>query len=300
MKGATMKKTLAALTITVCTFPAFGSPENGAVLDVESSPLELYENGCPPGSYEWAVSPDNQYLSLRYYEFNVPTGRPDASGMRRAEKRCELVSRLRIPAGYIVGIESASVRANVYASDRFSSSHMDVSYGPTTDRWPVNVLSQSYTGPIGRDVTASGRLPGDRMLFTRCSPFDTEQSIVLASVLSTRADRFGDSTIEGHRDFGAIVQEYRFVWMRCGIDPGPGPGPGPGPAPDSWYGSCRIVLETIWGDDIRDFFGTATARTENEAIRAARQVGLNACERARPNDNFHRCITDSTDCFATK
>ncbi len=297
MKGATMKNTLAALSVAVLAFPANANTlETGTILSVESSPNELYENGCPNGSYDWTVSSDNQYLNLRFYKFDVLTGRPDASGTRLSEKRCDLISRLRIPAGYMVGIDSASIQANVYASDRSSTGYMGISYGPANDRWPVTILNQSYTGPLGRDVTASGRLPFDRILFSRCSSMDTEQSFVLNSVLSTRANSFGDSTIESQRDFGAIMQEYRFVWLQCGNGPGPGPGPGPG----NWQGSCRVVLETIWGQDVRDFIGAGSGRTESEAIRVARQAGLNACERARPDDNFHRCITDSNNCFATR
>ncbi len=290
-----MKNTLAALSVAVLTFQANANTlETGTILGVESSPETLsHENGCPNGSYDWAVSPDNQFLSLRFYNFDVLTGIPDASGTRLAEKRCQLISRLRIPAGYMVGIESASVRANVYASDHSSTGYMGISYGPAND-WPVTILNQSYAGPIDREVTVNGRLPFDRIIFTRCSSMDTEQSFVLNSVLSTRADSFGDSTIESQRDYGAIMQEFRFVWLRCGSDPGPGPGPG------NWHGSCRVVLETIWGQDIREFFGAATAHTENDAIRAARQAGLNACERARSGDDVHRCITDTNNCFATR
>jgi hypothetical protein len=291
-----MKFTLAALSLAAMSMQAKANTiETGAIIDLKSSPKELYENGCPNGSYDWSVSSDNQYLNIRFYNFDVLTGRPNASGNRIAEKRCDLVSRLRIPAGYMVGIESAALKANVYATDRSSRGYMDISYGPLNDRWPVTILSQSCTGPIGRNVTAGARLPYDRILFTRCSYRDTEQSLVLSSVLSTSANSFGESTIESHNEFGAILQEYRFVWVPCSADPGPGPGP----SPRTWYGSCRVVLETIWGDDIRDFIGEAHGRTESDAIRASRQVGLSACELARPNDNFHRCITDNNNCYAT-
>lgn len=64
--------------------------------------------------------------------------------------------------------------------------------------------------------------------------------------------------------------------------PGPGPGPGPfppGPGPRPQFeATCRVVLETVWGTDIQDFYGFARAGSEAAAINLARQDGQQQCQ----------------------
>jgi hypothetical protein len=67
-----------------------------------------------------------------------------------------------------------------------------------------------------------------------------------------------------------------------GPGPGPGPfppGPGPGPRPQ-FEATCRVVLETLWGNDIQDFYGFARGASEAVAVNLARQDGQQLCQYA--------------------
>lgn len=72
-----------------------------------------------------------------------------------------------------------------------------------------------------------------------------------------------------------------------------GPGPGPGPRPGHYEATCRVVLETIFGNDIRDFYGFASAQSEAISINAARQDGQAQCNAAR--SGLMKCSVASCD-----
>ena len=72
-----------------------------------------------------------------------------------------------------------------------------------------------------------------------------------------------------------------------------GPGPGPGPGRQGFEATCRVVLETIWGQDIQDFYGYATATSEAVATNLARQDGQRQCQYSL--SGFNRCTVASCD-----
>lgn len=289
LKGALMKSILSALAVISFSFSA--QAETPAFFELESAATKDHTNGCPEGSYDWAASNDNQYLSMRFYQFDIAAGISTPGGDQHAEKRCDLVGRIRIPAGWMVGIDSVSVSANARATDQNSRGYIENSYSTETSRRPALMIAQSFSGPFNDDFNLPGRLPRDQILYTACSTFDTEQRLYLNSILSGQTSGFGETAISNNRNARAIVHQYRFTWTRCDGDV---------PLPQEWAGSCRVVLETVWGQDYREFFGTARARSEREAIDAANQDGHFACEDFRANDNLYRCVTDTNHCFANR
>ena len=55
------------------------------------------------------------------------------------------------------------------------------------------------------------------------------------------------------KDVREVHLRLRAVVLGGGIGPGPGPGPGSGFG--HWKGTCEVVLETVWGTNIKSFFG---------------------------------------------
>jgi hypothetical protein len=266
------------------------APAVPELLSIEPVPGEDTQSGCPAGSFDYAVSQDNQLLYMRFYNYEVEAGIQTPGGGQSAEKRCELLGNFRLPAGYAVGIEQITVRAHAEATGPQSRGFIENSYMPQAARRPVNAISHIYAGPYSSDFSLPGRIARDRILFTPCSPFNSEQQIYLNSRMATETIGFDTSALTNHRDHRAVVHEYRFVWARCN-DPQPGPG---------WIGNCRVVLETLWGQDLQDYIGSAAGATQQEAVQAAEQAGHYACERSRSGNNTQRCVTDTNRCFATR
>lgn len=284
------------LALAVLTATSFSSGlsaetlETPELLHIEPVPGEDAQSGCPAGSFDYVASQDNQLLYMRFFDYNVEAGLQTPGGSQQAQKRCELLGSFRVPAGYSVGIESITVKAHAEASSPESRGYLENSYRPQAARWPVTAISRTYAGPFNADFSLPGRIARDRIAYTPCSPFDTEQRIYLNSRMTTEATGFDTSAISNHRDYGAVIHEYRFVWNRCN---------GPQPGRD-WLGTCRVVLETVWGQDLQDFTGSALGTTQQEAVRAARDAGLYSCERARAGNNMQRCVADTNRCFATR
>jgi hypothetical protein len=67
----------------------------------------------------------------------------------------------------------------------------------------------------------------------------------------------------------------------------------------NWVADCRVVLETIWGADLQDFYGRARGPTQQAAVRAAREEGLNQCNYQREG-LLTRCVVDQNNCSAER
>jgi len=68
----------------------------------------------------------------------------------------------------------------------------------------------------------------------------------------------------------------------------------------NWRGTCRVVLETLWGSDLSSYWGRGTSLNQNTAVQLARQDGLRQCEYNRANDNRLKCTVDTYNCSATR
>lgn len=66
-----------------------------------------------------------------------------------------------------------------------------------------------------------------------------------------------------------------------------------------WYGTCRVILETVWGDDLQNFWGRSVSSTQQRAVQLAQQEGVRQCEYQRYGDVLKRCTIDYNQCWAT-
>ena len=68
--------------------------------------------------------------------------------------------------------------------------------------------------------------------------------------------------------------------------------------PALWYGSCRVVREFIWGDNVQEYVGTASGNTQAIARNNARQNALSACQADLAN--LQECNVIENDCYASQ
>ena len=50
------------------------------------------------------------------------------------------------------------------------------------------------------------------------------------------------------------------------------------PPVGAWFGTCEVVLETLWGTNIKSFYGQSTAPTQAMATQQAKMSGLQQCQ----------------------
>lgn len=69
-----------------------------------------------------------------------------------------------------------------------------------------------------------------------------------------------------------------------------------GCVPQQWVGTCEVVLETLWGDNVDKFYGVGEGRTQQEALVAAQRDGQNQCQAHR--SNLTKCTLNNANCSA--
>ena len=256
-----------------------------------STPFSLdHGEGCPEGSYRWEASSDNQRLKVIFTAFDVAAGQQFPES---AMKTCNLLANFDIPAGFQVGLSSLTIRGSLEATDSYSRGRVEANYRWERDHYETLLMNRPFSGPYNNDFTVTDSLSYDRISYSPCSYFDQRNRMELASVHSAQGDRLSLSRLSESRFERAIVYEYGITFRQCN-----GSNPPPPPPSNYWVGSCRSVLETVWGADIRTFNGRGTGYSRSEAIRAARIDGLDQCEIARNNDNLTRCVSDDSSCTA--
>src|SRR5690606_23721988 len=65
-----------------------------------------------------------------------------------------------------------------------------------------------------------------------------------------------------------------------------------------WVGTCKVVREYVWGDDIRDYFGSAIADNEVHARDMAREDAYYRCEVEL--GNLQKCTVVESACYAVQ
>jgi len=242
-------------------------------------------NGCPPNSYDYSMSNDGRYLTIRYYDFAVA-----AADGNFDVKNCQLSFEAQPPRGYKVGVDATAVSGYLLLSDFDAHATVTTRYITDMGRYPVDIMQMTYSGPADRQVTASGFVSRNNIQYTNCDDrqlktvdFETELAI------DTRG--FGRGDFGGARATDPIVQEFRIVTERCDSTP---------PPSGDWRGECRVVHEWVWGDDIQDYWGYGRAASRSAATQRAREDGNMQCENARNGNNLSRCVVVESSCDAVR
>lgn len=279
-------KILTLATAGLISVPALADREM-TLEAVESLGRAAAANGCPNGTYEYTISDDSQFIEVRFHAMDADS----LNGRGYDEKTCQLTLNANVPLGYTFAIDATEIRGHASVTDGNGGGRLDSSYySDPLARYPVTLMGLPFRGPYETDFATSNQVPRQDLQWTTCDG-STRKRVDLFTKISVDSDGFGRSAVEGHRLDRAIVQTFRVLWARCG-----GGGGGGG----SWHGECRVVHETVWGQDINDFWGQGQGRTEQEAVTRARQDGQNQCERARSGDAWSRCTVDQNRCTATR
>lgn len=244
-------------------------------------------SGCRYGDMEWSVSHDNRYLTFSYFDLGLEASRGHVEW-----RDCSVDVSVSLPEGYRVGVYSVGMQGFATISDFQSSGTIDITTGIDRHR-PVTLTQRRQEGYYNEAINFSDTMAWRDIQWSPCGRYDSRHTLQFQTYLQVSASNTGRAEMSGTLNTGTMDQTYTLLWERCDDTPPP-------PPPSRfWYGSCRVELESLWGDQISVHLGQSRANSYSQAVRAARLDGLDRCERARGGSQIMHCVVDEDRCYAT-
>jgi Domain of unknown function (DUF4360) len=204
--GATLFASLAMTGAAAHAAPAF-TPSDDMVIDVAAA----NGSGCPLGTADVTVSPDNKAFTVTYSQFTAQTG-PDAKATD-FRKNCQLALNVHVPQGFTFAIAGADYRGFAHLERGASGSERANYYfqGETQS----TRIQHNFTGPADADWQRTDTVGVSSLSFLPCGEqrylnVNTELRVNHGwSSRSTTSFLTMDSTD------GRIDTVYHVAWKKC-------------------------------------------------------------------------------------
>jgi hypothetical protein len=200
---------LAALAVTGAPASAAPDPAPGSnmVIDVAAA----NGTGCPRGSADVTMSPDNKAFTVTYSQFTAQTG-PGAKPTD-FRKNCQLALNMHVPQGYTFAIAGADYRGYAHLA-RGASGSESANYYFQGERQSTRI-QHNFTGPADNDWQRTDTVGIASLSFLPCGEqrylnVNTELRVNRGQS-SSKATSFltMDSTD------GRIDTVYHVAWKKC-------------------------------------------------------------------------------------
>jgi len=203
--GASLFASLAAST-PVSAAPA-GTPEDDMVIEVAAA----NGSGCPWGSADVTVSPDNKAFTVTYSQFTAQTG----VGAKPTDfrKNCQLALNVHVPQGYTYAIAGADYRGYAHL-ERGASGMQSANYYFQGEAQSTRIR-HNFTSPVDSDWQRTDSVGIASLSFLRCGEqrylnVNTELRVSRGwSSPKTTSFLTMDSTD------GRIDTVYHVAWKKC-------------------------------------------------------------------------------------
>jgi hypothetical protein len=204
--GAALLASLAATGAPAHAAP-FSGPSDDMVIDVAAA----NGSGCPWGSADVTVSPDNKAFTVTYSQFTAQTG-PDAkpTDFRR---NCQLALNVHVPQGYTFAIAGADYRG--YARlERGASGSESANYyfqgEPQSTR-----IRHDFTGPADSDWQRTDTVGIQSLSFLRCGEDRYLNVNTELRVNRGWSNPKSTSFLTMDSTDGSIDTVYHVAWKKC-------------------------------------------------------------------------------------
>jgi hypothetical protein len=204
--GATLLASLAATGAPAHAAPA-STPSDDMVIDVAAA----NGSGCPWGSADVTVSPDNKAFTVTYSQFTAQTG----AGTKPTDfrKNCQLALNVHVPQGYTFAVAGADYRGYAHL-ERGASGTESANYYFQGEAQSTQIR-HDFTGPADADWQRTDSVGIGSLSFLPCGEerylnVNTELR-VNRGWSSSKATSFltMDSTD------GRIDTVYHVAWKKC-------------------------------------------------------------------------------------
>ena len=204
--GAALLASLAATGAPAHAAPA-SVPSQDMVIDVAAA----NGSGCPWGSADVTVSPDNKAFTVTYSQFTAQTG-PDAKPTD-FRKNCQLALNVHVPQGYTFAIAGADYRGFAHLERGASGSESANYYfqgEPQSTR-----IRHDFTGPVDADWQRTDNVGVQSLSFLPCG--EERYLNVNTELRVTRgwSSRKATSFLTMDSTDGRIDTIYHVAWKHC-------------------------------------------------------------------------------------
>jgi hypothetical protein len=244
--------------------------------------------GCTPrDSVTHFESSSGNQIELMYRDMKL-----DVNGQNgQRATYCDLTLDLNVPAGWQVALTKVNQTGFAFGSSQNAVGRINIYARPNNARQANQFTRRQQPGPFNGDYDFTDQVTSRFEQFTACGDrfprfnIQTEYS----GTTALPGDRF---YFDGARTNGLTTQRWDLYWRRCNNPPPP--------PRDDWIGSCLVVLETVWGENLSDHWGSSRSNDYNTAVYRAREDGVNRCQRARGSNNILKCTVVEGQCSATR
>lgn len=245
-------------------------------------------NGCPSGTMAYNVSSDAKAITLMFSDFVASAQGGPWGGSTRVQRHCRADINLRVPQGYSYALFNVDFRGYVQLSNRNASATQAANYSFGSRALEIGRVE--FTGPLNQDYVTRRQLGLESLVWSPCGEHKT---LTINTEVFATARSLAQSLITVDSIDGQISQTYGLKWRMCN-DPHD-----QRPSDDRYMtGRCQVVLETIWGTNLRDFWGQVDSLNANEAMRLAMDQANAQCEAVRNGQFLYKCTKVQSSCSA--
>ncbi|MBH1938222.1 DUF4360 domain-containing protein [Streptomyces sp. AV19] len=208
MTGAAAAALLAVPAPGAAADPYGTPPPDKIVIDV----VTVNGSGCPAGTANVAVSPDNTAFTVSYSDYVAQVG--VGSKPTDMRKNCQLSLNVHVPQGFTYAVARADYRGFAHLEKGASGLERANYYFQGMQQ--TAFVNHSFTGPLNDNWQASDSTDIDALVYAPCGAMrflniNTELRVDAGTSDTTKTTSFlaMDSTD------GNISTLYRFAWKEC-------------------------------------------------------------------------------------
>lgn len=208
---------LSAITAGALMLSSLGAPVAGwhtAPPPPEHMTIDVVSangSGCPIGTADVTVSPDNKAFTVAYSHFIAQVG-PEAKATD-FRKQCQISLNVQVPEGYTYAVASADYRG--YARLEKGASASETAYYYFQGESHTTRSRHQFDGFMDKDWQISDKVEIQSMSWLPCGERRYLNINTELRVLAGRSPRGTTSFITMDSSDGSLETIYRVSWMKC-------------------------------------------------------------------------------------
>jgi len=204
--GASLLASLALTGVPASAAPA-PVPGDDMVIDVAGA----NGSGCPWGSADVTVSPDNKAFTVTYSQFIAKAG--GGANPTDFRKNCQLALNVHVPQGYTFAIAGADYRGYAHLA-RGASGSESANYYFQGERQSTRIR-HDFTGPADSDWQRTDSVGIASLSFLRCGERRYLNVNTELRVNRGRSKPSATSFLTMDSTDGRIDTVYHVAWKKC-------------------------------------------------------------------------------------
>lgn len=208
---------LNAITAGTMMLSSLGTPVTGVhtvAPPPEHMTIEVVSangSGCPEGSAEVSVSPDNKAFTVAYSEFVAQVG-PEAKALD-FRKQCQLALNVNVPEGYTYAVARADYRGYARLEEGASATETAFYYFQGMSR--TTQSRHQFQGFMDREWQITDQVEVESLSFLPCGDKRYLNVNTELKVHAGWSPKTTTSFMTMDSSDGDLATIYRVSWMKC-------------------------------------------------------------------------------------